>query len=996
MMQKVLLMGMIFLALFAFSAQAVEDGENVFQKTFSMPKVDFPGGIPFTCWDAKVLPDFNENGKNEIFIAADDDSKGAWYFVVEADANNSYKVLWYYFIKDCNYSYVLANTTVDEDLDGDGLPELLIGVDQDAGTGLPGVWIFEKDTTIVDAYPFSMDAPTCTYDVNNNGGAVTCIFAANLDNDPNVELVMGEANDDIVYVVEETGGDLSFPIFELEYADTLEATPWGYFCVDLDNDGQKDWGVGSSRYNSVRFYECAGEEDKYTMHQDLKLDDDVDGYCLRGMGTRDINGDGRTEVIYVRYTAPGKVFIVTNPGETALIDSTHVYQVFVEPNSKRLVGVAYADMDHGFASDGPDIYFADRDNNNIYDLEYTGPVGEKVDATELFKPENWDVYTLYTGAQRMQQVVASDFDRDGEGEIGVIYAGGTATFLEVIEHVPLPDAGFKVAWHDSPDTNLCVDPVWSNPRGIYAGSDVDKDGKPEVMCTEYEGKIHVYEVVADNTLEWVWSYNYPTAPSSGSSPRDIKVGDVDGNGREEIIVCMGATAAGVTAHPDSVGFYFFEWDGQTDNGFGMNTTMNKCGTLRSDPTYILPVKEIDPRLTACNATEAIYVDDVDGDGDQEVFFPSDASGTGGDGLYIFSCTEGELTGFPTWLVEVKKHRGSGEVTGSPKCATTGDLNGNGKKEVIFASWNNGQLNIFEAVAPNTYEETEIFTDITLTDETIYKGIGTIDLDGNGDDELIFNSYWNATIYIINAPDSIKNIDVNNPEHYAWLRADAGGSGLTGALGDQDQDGLPEFYVTLYARGGVRSLEYNGGGSDFMKEENWTMQEVYVDRDFVYGDKYVKGVVSAVHGSFGVFAPKVDLDKDGYKEVVVTNIESPYSKTWLYVFESTQMGTGVENEVWSIITPNDYKLSQNYPNPFNATSIIKYYIALDKNVTIRIYNSLGQVVKTLVDNKFLNKGSHEVTWDGTNQNGIQVSSGTYIYSLEIGNQFKLTKQMTLMK
>ncbi len=994
MMKKVLLMTTILLTLLSLTVRAVEDGENVFQKTFSMPKVDFPGGVPYTCWDAKVLPDFNSNGKNEIFIAADDPSKGAWYFVVESDANNSYKVLWHYFIKDCVYSYVLSNTTVDEDLDKDGLPELLVGVAQDAGTGLPGVWIWEMDTTIVDAYPFSMDAPTCTYDVNSNGGSVSCIFAANLDNDPNTELVIGETNNDIIYVVEETGGDLGFPIFELEYSDTLEASPWGYFYGDLDNDGQKDWGIGSSSFNSVRFFECAGEEDKYTMHQDLQLDNDVDGYCLRGLGTRDINGDGRTEVIYVRYNAPGKVYIVTNPGETALIDSTHIYQAYVDPKS-RLVGVAYGDMDHGFASDGPDIYFADRDLNIVYDLEYTGPVGEKVDIAEISKPENWTVYPIYQGAQRMQKVVASDFDRDGEGELGVIYAGGDVTYLEIIEHVPLPDAGFKVAWHDDPDTNLCVDPVYSNPRGIFAGSDVDQDGKPEVMCTEYNGKFHVYEVVADNTLEWVWSYKYPGAPANGSHPRDLRVGDIDGNGRQEIIAFMGANADGMAAKPDSIGFYFFEWDGVTDNGFGMNTTTNQCGTLRSDPTYILPVTEIDSRIGTSNTVEGIYIDDVDSDGDQEVLFPCDGSGTSGDGLYIFSCSEGELTGFPTWLVEVKKHRGSGEMTGSPKCATSGDLNGNGKKEAIMATWNNGQINIYEAVAPNTYEETVISTDITQTDEVVYKGIGTIDLDGNGDDELIFNSYWNATIYIINAPDSIKNIDVNNPEHYAWLRADAGGSGLTGALGDQDQDGLPEFYVTLYARGGVRSLEYNGGGADFMKAENWTMQEVYVDRDFVYGKYFEKGVLSAVHGSFGVFAPKVDLDKDGYKEVVVTNIESPYSNTWLYVFESTQQGTAVNNN-WNIITPNDYKLSQNYPNPFNATSIIKYYIPLDKNVTIRIYNSLGQVVKTLVDNKMLHKGSYEVTWDGTNQNGIPVSSGTYIYSLEIGNQFKLTKQMTLMK
>ncbi|MFZ5515988.1 MAG: FG-GAP-like repeat-containing protein [Candidatus Zhuqueibacterota bacterium] len=977
------------LVLSSINAWATEEGENKFRLSWSSQKVDFPAGIPYTLWDSKTLPDYNNNGKNELFCAADDPVGGAWYFVVEATANDEYEVVWYYFIENCVYSYVLFGTQENAsplaDLDADGLPELIAGVQQTAGSGYAGLWIWEKDTTITDAYPFPMDMPTCTYDVNGNGGGITMVFAGQLDGDIQTELVIGETHDDVVWVVEETSGDLAFPTFEVEYTDTLVYTPWGYYFGDLDNDGMKDFGVGTTDFNGIRLYENSGVEDDYIKHFELHLDDDVDGYCLRGMGARDINGDSRGEIIYVRNDAPGKVYLVTNPGEIALIDSNHVHELYVNPEGFSLSGVAYGDMDHGFGSDGSDIYFI-ASSNKIIDLEYTGPVGETVPNEALADPANWQTYELYTNAnQDMQHLSISDFDRDGEGEVAIVYAGsGDENYVQIIEHEMLPDAGFEVMWHDDSTSVLTVDPVHSNPRGIFAGSDVDQDGKPEIMCTEYEGIFHVYEVVADNTVEWVFSYKTPHAPASGSQPRGIGVSDMDGNGKQEIIVHMGALAAGLTAKPDSIGFYFFEWDGVTDNGFGIS----------GGPTYILPATEIDPRLTRTERTEDVYFDDVDNDGHIEALWPCNAGANAGDGLYIFSCVDGELTGFPTWKVELALHRGSGEMTGSPQIAITADLNGNGQKEAIFATWNNGQINFYEATAPDTYEETIVFTDITLTDETVYRGIGVTDIDGNGDDELVFNSYWNATIYIINAPDSIKNINIANPDHYAWLRDDAGGSGLTGCLADQNQNELPEFYVTLYTRGAVRALEYNGSGADMMAQESWTMKEVYVDRDFMYGNKYSIGVVSAVHGSFGVYAPNGDLDGDGKKEVVVSMIESPYSDTWLYVFEHTG-SDGVSEETWKVITPSDYKLAQNYPNPFNPITTIEYTIPLDKRVTVKIYNMMGQEVRTLVNDQFQPQGTHKVVWDGTNNLGKAVATGTYMYSLEVGN-VKQTKRMTLVK
>jgi hypothetical protein len=82
---------------------------------------------------------------------------------------------------------------------------------------------------------------------------------------------------------------------------------------------------------------------------------------------------------------------------------------------------------------------------------------------------------------------------------------------------------------------------------------------------------------------------------------------------------------------------------------------------------------------------------------------------------------------------------------------------------------------------------------------------------------------------------------------------------------------------------------------------------------------------------------------------------------------------------------------NYPNPFNPTTNISYSISEGANVTLKIYNMLGEEVVTLV-NGFQEAGFKTATWDGRNLNGTSVASGMYIYRLKAGNVVKSEKMM----
>jgi hypothetical protein len=78
-------------------------------------------------------------------------------------------------------------------------------------------------------------------------------------------------------------------------------------------------------------------------------------------------------------------------------------------------------------------------------------------------------------------------------------------------------------------------------------------------------------------------------------------------------------------------------------------------------------------------------------------------------------------------------------------------------------------------------------------------------------------------------------------------------------------------------------------------------------------------------------------------------------------------------------PIDYTLEQNYPNPFNPSTQINFSTPNPTNVTLSIYNVLGQHVKTLIDQP-LTAGMHRAAWDGTNENGAIVTDAVYFCRL----------------
>ncbi|MDZ7292345.1 MAG: T9SS type A sorting domain-containing protein [candidate division KSB1 bacterium] len=95
---------------------------------------------------------------------------------------------------------------------------------------------------------------------------------------------------------------------------------------------------------------------------------------------------------------------------------------------------------------------------------------------------------------------------------------------------------------------------------------------------------------------------------------------------------------------------------------------------------------------------------------------------------------------------------------------------------------------------------------------------------------------------------------------------------------------------------------------------------------------------------------------------------------------------------SVVT--DYELAQNYPNPFNPTTTIRFALPEAGEVTLTIYNSMGQRVRTLVSGQ-MNSGWHSVVWDAKDDHGVRVASGVYLYVIKAGS-FTAQRKLVLMK
>jgi len=125
--------------------------------------------------------------------------------------------------------------------------------------------------------------------------------------------------------------------------------------------------------------------------------------------------------------------------------------------------------------------------------------------------------------------------------------------------------------------------------------------------------------------------------------------------------------------------------------------------------------------------------------------------------------------------------------------------------------------------------------------------------------------------------------------------------------------------------------------------------------------------------------------NGQQVIIWASVDALSNNTALQIQSKVSSPTGIEE---SPALVDEFILEQNYPNPFNPSTTISFTIQADQFVSLRVYNTIGEEVKTLV-NENLTKGTYKISF-----NAGQLSSGLYLYRLETGGQMKVRKMMLL--
>ncbi len=230
------------------------------------------------------------------------------------------------------------------------------------------------------------------------------------------------------------------------------------------------------------------------------------------------------------------------------------------------------------------------------------------------------------------------------------------------------------------------------------------------------------------------------------------------------------------------------------------------------------------------------------------------------------------------------------------------------------------------------------------------------------DEVGQSSFFSDYVHVSHLADSV-SLD---PAYLDGVAGDTISSGTTLMLSGSEPQNSP---------GGIQAI---GGGADiFTYRSNpelaaaarYESSNGYKVVYFAFGYEGIRGTDTYTHGP-----------------VVLKNIMN-----WF------QVSTGVAGDPDPYGIPRRFELSQNYPNPFNAETKIRYTLAAEaahRRTTLRIYNILGQEIRSLVDD-VQGAGDHIVQWDGRDQNGRAVSTGVYFCRLQAGPSSQ-TKKMVLLR
>lgn len=510
---------------------------------------------------------------------------------------------------------------------------------------------------------------------------------------------------------------------------------------------------------------------------------------------------------------------------------------------------------------------------------------------------------------------------------------------------------------------------------VYANYDLDNDGKKEFLVivdpatTQSSDtsmpRILRFEANGNDTYDLVWHAQIPPQNTLEGSWPCLTVGDLDKDGKKEIIFGLPSDArTSPNINPSRI--FIYEYDTDSSNFLSEPTLVSNLGF--NDNYYY--------------AITSIVTDDIDNDGDVEMILSARRAYGGGSGtastrpMFIYHLLGNIEPGFSSFEMEFADSIGTFN-NGYYFNNHVLDFDGDGKKEIWGFTWDLLSFGVYEVTGKDTYV---LQTDVNQAAPEDYgeqNSVSFFDANNDGKPEMYIGGQHfeggGAIFYVGNTND----VSTLTTSSVKWLTSKLTANFQGADITDIDGNGEVDFFVGDW-------------GSD---------RKVYRLRHLPgqpYDDSVGYKLDTIYHAPFDstYSFPNVtignDLDGDGKREVIIVNTDTRANHPEdfsLLILESKVVIQSVKT--LSTNVPIAFELGQNYPNPFNPSSKIRFSLTQPSNIHLFISNALGQEVGTLINGK-MDAGTHEVTF---NADGL--ATGTYFYTLKAGN-FSQTKKMVLTK
>ena len=818
-----------------------------------------------------------------------------------------------------------------------------------------------------------------------------CISIGDLNGDNKPDIAVADYGESVVSVfLNTTATGAATPSFSgrIDILTGDYTYPSSVCIGDLNGDGMQDLAVTINNYQAAVLINTTSPGASTISFSGITSY--VAGSGATSISLSDLNGDGKKDIA-VANSNVSNVSIFTNttaPGSTSPTFSSKTD--FTAGNSASALSIGDLNGDGK-----PDLITANgmwAGSNASVLLNTTTPGTSS--PTFLAK-------TDFATGNRPYSVAIGDLNGDKKPDFAL--ANNLSSNVSVYLNTTATGVATPVLSANEADFTTGI-----TPYSVAIG-DINGNGMPDLAVAN-TGNNYV-SILLNMTTPGsdVFSFSTHTDFLTGSAPRSVALSDLNGDGKPDMVVANSSSiTVSIYINTTTPGATTPTFTTNTDFTTGITPYSVSISDLNGDGKQDLVVANYSstsvsvffnttisgasvPTFTAKNDFTvgsnpySVATGDLNGDGKPDLVVAN--GGSNSISVLINTTTPGGSS--PTFTAKTDFTTGS-----NPRSVTIGDINGDGRSDVAAANYSSNSISVLlnTTTSGSTTPSFTARTDFAAGNGTNY--ISFADLNGDFKLDLITADYsFYATSVFLNTTTP----GASTPAFTSRTEVLPGGQPYALAVRDLNGDGKPDVAV---GNGSLSSVSILLNGADFPLPVELSYFNANISGSVVNLNWRTETEVNNYGFDIERKANK-DWEKIGF---VQGNGNSNAPKE--YSFEDDELYGGSEfqyrlkqidtdgqfeySDIVEVeITPDKFTLFQNYPNPFNPITTIRYQLPTQSKVVITVYDFLGAEVMSLV-NEIKEAGFYE---EGINAVGL--ASGAYIYRIVAGD-FVATKKMILIK